>query len=97
MEYQKIHKTIQRHLQMRMIRNSKTSSEEIQKDIDNLIINLLDNTPHEPTTFRTKNRLEINDESRERYNKDNQIRFKTSVLCQVYVIIAMHIYLLKKL
>ena len=40
---------------------------------------MLDNTPHQPTTFRTKNRLEINDESRETYNKDNQIRFKTSV------------------
>ena len=40
---------------------------------------MLDNTPHQPTTFRTKNRLEINDESRETYNKDNQSRFKTSV------------------
>ena len=40
---------------------------------------MLDNTPHQPTTFRTKTRLEINDVSRERYNKDNQIRFKTSV------------------
>ena len=40
---------------------------------------MLDNTPHQPTTFRTKNLVEINDESRKTYNKDNQIRFKTSV------------------
>ena len=40
---------------------------------------MLDNTPHQPTKFRTKNLVEINDESRKTYNKDNQIRFKTSV------------------
>ena len=28
------------------------------------IINLLNNTPNEPTKFRTKNRVEINDDSR---------------------------------
>ena len=28
------------------------------------MINLLDNTPNQPTKFRTKNRVEINDESR---------------------------------
>ena len=40
---------------------------------------MLDNTPHQPTKFRTKNLVKINDESRKTYNKDNQIRFKTSV------------------
>ena len=44
------------------------------------IINLLDNTPNKPTKFRTKNWVEINDESRGTYNKDNQISFKTSML-----------------
>ena len=44
------------------------------------IINLLENTPNQPTKFITKNWVEINDESRGTYNKDNQIRFKTSVL-----------------
>ena len=44
------------------------------------IINFLDNTPNQPTKFRTKNWVEINDESRGRYNKDNQIIFKTSML-----------------
>ena len=43
-------------------------------------INLLDNTKNQPTKFRTKNCIEINDESRGTYNKDSQIRFKTSML-----------------
>ena len=38
------------------------------------IINLLDNTPNQPST------IEINDDARETYNKDSQIKFKTSVL-----------------
>ena len=44
------------------------------------IINLLNNTPNQPTKFKSKNWVEINDESRGTYNKDNQIRFKTSIL-----------------
>ena len=32
------------------------------------IINLLGNTPNQPPKFRTKNRVEINDESRGTYN-----------------------------
>ena len=41
---------------------------------------LLDNTPNQPSKFKTKNLVEINDESQETYNKDNQIGFKTSLL-----------------
>ena len=38
------------------------------------IINLLDNIQNQPSKFRTKNWIEINDESRETYNtKSNQI------------------------
>ena len=44
------------------------------------IINLLDNTPNQPSKFKTKNLIEINDEPRGRYNKDNQTRFETSML-----------------
>ena len=44
------------------------------------IINLLDNTPNQPTKFRTKNWVRINDESRGTYNNNSQIRFKTSML-----------------
>ena len=44
------------------------------------IINLLNNTPDQPTKFRTKNWVEITDESRGAYNNNIQIRFKTSML-----------------
>ena len=44
------------------------------------IINFLDNTPNQPSKFRTKNWVEINDELRGTYNEDSQIRFKTSML-----------------
>ena len=44
------------------------------------IINLLDNTPNQPSKFRTKNLVEINDDSRETYNTNSQIKFKTSML-----------------
>ena len=43
-------------------------------------INLLDNTPNQPTKFRTKNWVEINDDSRGTYNTNSQIKFKTSML-----------------
>ena len=44
------------------------------------IIDLLDNKTNRPCKFKTKNWVEINNESRVTYNKDNQIRFKSSVL-----------------
>ena len=44
------------------------------------ILSLLDNTPNQATKFRTKNWVELNDESRGTYNTNNQIRFKTSML-----------------
>ena len=43
------------------------------------IINLLNNTPNQPSKLRKKNWVEINDESRGKYNEDNQVRFKTSM------------------
>ena len=39
------------------------------------------NTPNQRTKFRTKNWVEINDELREKYNKDTEIRFKISMSC----------------
>ena len=42
------------------------------------IINLLDNTPNQPTKFRTKNWVEISDEAHGTYNTNSQITFKTS-------------------
>ena len=44
------------------------------------IINFLDNTPNQPSKFRTKTWVEINDESRGKYNEVNQIWFKISML-----------------
>ena len=41
---------------------------------------MLGNTPNQPSKFRTKNWVEVNDESRGTYNVDSQIRFKTSML-----------------
>ena len=41
---------------------------------------LSDNTPNQPTKFRTKNWDEIDGESRGMYNTNSQIKFKTSVL-----------------
>ena len=44
------------------------------------IINLLDDTMNQPTKFRTKNWVEINDESCGTCNTNIQITFKTSML-----------------
>ena len=43
-------------------------------------MNLLDNTPNQPSKFRTKNWFEINDDARGTYNTNSQIKFKTSML-----------------
>ena len=44
------------------------------------IINLLDNTPNQPTKIRTEILVEINDESLGTCNTNSQIRFTTSML-----------------
>ena len=44
------------------------------------IMKFLDNTPNQPNEFRTKNQVEINDDARGTYNKNNQIKFETSIL-----------------
>ena len=44
------------------------------------IANLLDNTSNQPSKFRTKNWVEINDDVRVVYSPNKQIRFKTSML-----------------
>ena len=43
--------------------------------------NLIDDyTPNQPSKFRTRNYVEINDESRGAYNVNSQIKFKTTML-----------------
>ena len=44
------------------------------------IINLLDNTSNEPSKFKTKNWVQMNDKSRGTYNINSQIKFKTTML-----------------
>ena len=44
------------------------------------IANLIDDTSNQPSKFRTKNWVEINDESKGTYNVNSQIKFKTTML-----------------
>ena len=44
------------------------------------IANLIDDTPNQPSKFRTRKLAEINDESRGAYNVNSQIKFKTTML-----------------
>ena len=44
------------------------------------VINLLDNTLNQPSKFRTKNWVYLNDESRGTYKKNSQRKFKTKKL-----------------
>ena len=43
------------------------------------ITNLLDDTKNQPSKFRSRNWVEINDESKGRYD-NSKIRFKTSMI-----------------
>ena len=60
------------------------------------IANLIDDTPNQPSKFRARNLVEINDESRGAYNVNSQIKFKTTMLNLVYVITVIHIFLLRE-
>ena len=44
------------------------------------ITNLLDDSPNKTSKFRTRNWVEIDDESRGKYDDEKQIRFKTIML-----------------
>ena len=44
------------------------------------LANLIDDISNQPSKFRTKNWVEINDESRGAYNVNSQIKFKTTIL-----------------
>ena len=44
------------------------------------IVNLIDDTSNQPSKFRTKNWVEINDESRGTYDVNSRIKFKTTML-----------------
>ena len=62
-------------------------------------MNLLDNTPNQPSKFRIKNWVEINGESYGMYNRNNQVKFKAMMIkprsCdygQAYVLVKKTIY-----
>ena len=55
------------------------------------IVNLL-NESDQSFKFRTRNWVEINDESRANY-ANSDIRFKTTMLSLIYVIMQIHTYL----
>ena len=63
------------------------------------IINLLDNTSNQPSKIRTKIGVKINDDEPNIYNIKTIVKLNFRLWCedQVYVIIVMHIYLLKEL
>ena len=44
------------------------------------IINLLENTPKQPTKCRTKNQVEINDDRRGTHNINGQIKLRAAML-----------------
>ena len=44
------------------------------------VINLLGNAQNEPSKFRARNWIEINHKWQGTYNKDKQIKFKTSTI-----------------
>ena len=44
------------------------------------LTNSLDDTTNQPSEFRERNWVEINDESQEIYNASNQIKFNTSMV-----------------
>ena len=56
------------------------------------IANLSDSASNQPSKFRTRNWVEVNDESRGTYT-GNSIRFKTTMLRSNYVIMQIHTYL----
>ena len=41
------------------------------------VANLIDDASNQPSKFKTKNWVEVNDESREAYNVHSQMKFKT--------------------
>ena len=44
------------------------------------IINLLENRPNQPSKFRTKSWVEVNDESHVTYNVNSQVKFDAYIL-----------------
>ena len=61
------------------------------------IINMIDDTKNQLSKFRTRNWIQINDESRETVMLIVILNLKLQWSGQIYVIIVMHIYNLNQL
>ena len=61
------------------------------------MINSLDNTPNQPSKFRTKDWVEIKDTAHGKYNTNNQTKFNTTMLNSCLCGLVVDVYLLKKL
>ena len=61
------------------------------------IMNLLEDTPNQPSKLRTKNWVEINKGSFGTYNAGSQIKIKTSMISSRCVIIMTLTYFLKEI
>ena len=61
------------------------------------IANLLDDASNKTSKFKTKNWIEINDESRGAYDVGSLIKFKTTTLKSSLCDIVMHISMLREL
>ena len=61
------------------------------------VINKIDDTKNQPSKFRTRNWIQINDESRETVMLIVILNLKLQWSGQIYVIIVMHIYNLNQL
>ena len=56
------------------------------------LINLLENTPYQLSKCKTKNWIEINDQSRGVYSSGSDIRFKTTMLKSMWLWWFIHIF-----
>ena len=59
--------------------------------------NLLDNTQNQPFKFRTRNWVQINDDSQEHITLIAKLNLKLYCSSQVYLIVVMRTYLLREL
>ena len=61
------------------------------------IANLLDSASNKSSKFRTRNWVEINDDIRDAYSPNQQMRFKQQCEGLVYKITVIRIYLLREM
>ena len=77
----KVAKNLSNNYSQELLDCAKKSTTDTIKIMEHQkIINLLDNTTYQPSKFKTKNWVEIYDESKLSYNNNSQINLKTAML-----------------